>query len=229
MRSKKLFLLFFLVSLLTRIEAAAPGIHVLFAQAWIEVHRCDNDSDKFAFIAGTLFPDIRYLGTLDRDETHEEHVKLHSIRLADSAFSAGVLLHCYVDEKREAFVKKRKAKRLLKKVPKKERTKFLKVLEDEICWEQVGKEAASLAMQSRYSEESVAGDAAVCQWHQEMTLYFEQRPSELLKRLAEENRPFIQLSPESVKRWAELLPRYAEDPRLIAYTREMLEFVSKDF
>lgn len=221
-----------LILVFMRVSGAAPGVHVLFAQLWMEKHGRDTEhQEDLAFIAGTLFPDIRYLGTLDRKETHIKHVTLASMRSEKNAFSAGLRLHSYVDEQREAFVKKYKIKKRLKGIPKKRRVLFLKVLEDEILWDRLQTERALLAMEKIYKEEIAAGAdlPTIEKWHQEMDLYFRQRPSMLLQSLAREEKPFISLNAQEVSAWACLIPLYAREEVFMLYANEMIALVSQKF
>ena len=53
--------------------------------------------DRGDFFIGTVFPDIRYLGVIDRDKTHFNDVTLDSVLAAKTSFEAGFLFHNLVD------------------------------------------------------------------------------------------------------------------------------------
>lgn len=84
--------------------AAAPLMHLYIASKYLERHGQRYSSEqKYAFLRGTSFPDIRYLGKLSRTETHEEDISLQKIYATASAFEAGKKFHAWVDEVREHF------------------------------------------------------------------------------------------------------------------------------
>lgn len=84
MKILKLFC-FLICFLFISLEAAAPNTHVYFAQQWIDIHQMPEE-DQNAFIIGTLFPDIRYLGTISRDKTHEKGVTPEKILVRKTLF-----------------------------------------------------------------------------------------------------------------------------------------------
>ncbi len=59
--------------------------------------------DRPAFYTGTLFPDIRYLGVIDRSKTHFDNVSLSDIR-RNEPFRAGIMFHSLVDKARQKFI-----------------------------------------------------------------------------------------------------------------------------
>jgi hypothetical protein len=82
---------------------AAPIAHIFCAlfllnSGAIEVN---NKSD---FIVGTSFPDIRYLGVINRAQTHEENITWSAVKNASTSFEQGRLLHSLLDEEREKFI-----------------------------------------------------------------------------------------------------------------------------
>ena len=54
--------------------------------------------NKSEFYIGTIFPDIRYLGVIDRAKTHFADVTLDSVLGAKTSFLAGLLFHNLVDK-----------------------------------------------------------------------------------------------------------------------------------
>ena len=92
---------------------AGPISHVVYAklalQSFLDV------ADKKRFIIGTLFPDIRYLGHINRHATHATDVKLADVRAESDSFKAGMLFHALVDETRHAFVTNHHAYSILSK------------------------------------------------------------------------------------------------------------------
>ncbi len=206
-------------------QAAAPATHVLYAQLWMEQNYI---ADPQLFVAGTLFPDIRYLGTISRAHTHEKGITPKKIRQTASPFKAGMRLHVYLDETREKFVKDSKIEKELTAIPKKYRVLFLKVLEDEIYWNQVDTQLAQNALAIIHDQEIEAGvdEETVLAWHRSLTDYFDQRPSLFFKQLALEGKGFLQADAETIAQWAQILPSYALNRTFIDYSNKMKKAIS---
>ncbi|MDP2656381.1 MAG: hypothetical protein Q8P11_02350 [bacterium] len=81
---------------------ATPITHIALAEKVFEKHFLHFQ--RADFYIGSVFPDIRYLGVIERHQTHVFNVSLSDVTSASSAFRAGVLYHCLVDEMRERFV-----------------------------------------------------------------------------------------------------------------------------
>lgn len=208
------------------LKAAAPVTHAFFALEWLDSHQIESDRDRF--LAGTLFPDIRYLGTISRSQTHKKHVIKKEILNAPNPFIAGMWFHAYVDEKREKFLKKHRITQHLGAIPEKQRVLFLKLLEDEILWPARTWGEPLLALDRIHPEEITLGVDAetILRWHQSMNHCLIQRPSELLKELGTQGKKFITLDPETVNNWSKILPIYAKDPAFIRYTEELILHLS---
>ncbi len=59
--------------------------------------------DRRMFYIGTLFPDIRYMGVINRSATHFDRVSVADIR-REEPFKAGVMFHSLVDKARQQFM-----------------------------------------------------------------------------------------------------------------------------
>jgi len=81
---------------------AAPITHIVLAKKLHKTHFSDKNLNQF--IVGTLFPDIRYLGVIQRQKTHYEEMSLDDIAAETDAFTAGAKFHSLVDLKRAHFV-----------------------------------------------------------------------------------------------------------------------------
>jgi len=75
---------------------AAPVAHIVLALLMLKGPFAEKD--KEAFLAGTVFPDIRYIAGLSREETHKPNVTLEDIKKEPSSFKAGMYLHALVDK-----------------------------------------------------------------------------------------------------------------------------------
>ncbi len=81
---------------------AAPVSHIYFAKRFFDISGLEIDQK--AFIVGTSFPDIRYLGIIDRTKTHFSEVSLEQVKAEKDPFKAGLLFHNYHDLKRTEYI-----------------------------------------------------------------------------------------------------------------------------
>lgn len=66
-----------------------------------------SDKDKRLFFLGSVFPDIRYWGVIDRDKTHFYGLSFGTVLAESDSFLAGMKFHSIVDEVREEFMKEK--------------------------------------------------------------------------------------------------------------------------
>lgn len=78
----------------------APVSHLAYGELYL---RSRPELDGAVFLRGTVFPDIRYLGTIDRAQTHRVGVKLAEVAVETNAWRAGWLLHSWLDERWSGF------------------------------------------------------------------------------------------------------------------------------
>lgn len=112
---------------------AAPIGHIISALALL--NGTTTTLDQNAFIAGTSFPDIRYITDISRSATHrlEKH-SLMTVLDTSSSFEAGRRFHVFVDREREKFMREHDAYRFIKNGSLK--TQLLKLVEDHILFDQ---------------------------------------------------------------------------------------------
>jgi hypothetical protein len=78
--------------------------HVYTAQKYHQLFLSDKDINLHHYYLGNLFPDIRYLGTISRQDSHRGEITHQRVLSATDDFERGRLLHCLVDLRREALV-----------------------------------------------------------------------------------------------------------------------------
>lgn len=106
---------------------AGPIAHILIALA-VLAGPFRGDFDERDFLLGTSFPDIRYLGSVDRSQTHTQDVTFEMIKSEPDSFKAGVLLHSWVDQQRERYMQQN---HVYDHLPdSKYRGVYLKIIED---------------------------------------------------------------------------------------------------
>lgn len=158
---------------------AAPITHIILALVILKSGLLPNFNEK-EFIIGTSFPDIRYLGVIDRKATHAKNVTLAMIAQEKDAFKAGMLFHALVDRVREDFMVKHNVYAM---VPKsKYSSQLLKFNEDHILypliteweWKKLGNYFDTILQQ-----EQAFGIAtsSLKQWHSFLKNYCSSRPT----------------------------------------------------
>lgn len=88
--------------------------------------------NKKEFILGCIFPDIRYLKVIKREETHFKDLSIKDILTETDSFMAGMKYHSLTDEVREKYVLNAGLYDLFPE--SKFKTQALKLYEDEILF-----------------------------------------------------------------------------------------------
>lgn len=153
---------------------AAPATHVILADKVFEKYF--QGKTKSDFYVGTSFPDIRYLGVIDREKTHFSDLNIHTLTSLP-AFEAGLKFHSLVDKVREEFMKSHSVYSLVPESPF--ITQALKFFEDKVLYEKRNNwdEMASY-FEKVTDEESSFGvkTADIEKWHRFLRTYFMTKP-----------------------------------------------------
>jgi hypothetical protein len=111
---------------------AAPITHIVLADKVFNSHF--SDKDKAKFFVGTSFPDIRYLGIIQREKTHLAVEDIEEIQ-KESSFMSGLKLHVYIDKIREEYISQ---KGIYDLVPKtRESITAIKLFEDQLLYDRI--------------------------------------------------------------------------------------------
>lgn len=214
------------------LNAAGPITHAYLAEKWFA--QCSNytEEEKHSFILGTFFPDIRYLGVADRDETHEAGLSVNDFLQPQSPFSAGKKLHCLVDEMRERFVIEKDIYTYLKnipQVPQDHLSSLLKLIEDEILYQESSWHLVSQGLANVDQEELALNIPSMSleMWHKLLASYFRQPPTETLNKLSLLKMNFMDVPSYVVEIWSAMLPVLSKDEVFRQYTKEMVEHIEK--
>lgn len=154
---------------------AAPVGHIICALALLKsgtVLIQDHD----AFMAGTNFPDIRYISSVGRAATHRmEDDGLDYVLKAPSSFEAGRRYHVFVDVEREKHMLKNHAYRFIKNGPLK--TQMLKMIEEHIMFKKLkGSFDEKRVFSKIYDEERnfMVKEREIKIWHSLLMTYLDQ-------------------------------------------------------
>lgn len=114
---------------------AAPITHIVLTEKVF--NKYFSNKNRRDFYIGTVFPDIRYLGVVDRKNTHFpfQEVDLKDVIREKNSFITGLKFHSLVDDFRERFIK---SKNIYSLIPESEyKSQTLKFLEDELNYNKV--------------------------------------------------------------------------------------------
>ena len=154
---------------------AGPITHLVLAERVFDRHF--PNMAKRDFFLGTSFPDIRYLKVIEREATHMEGLRVEDLQ-SDDAFTAGLKFHSIVDIARETFYNE---VGLYTHCPaSKFITQSVKILEDELFYDQLGDWAAVASMfNDIVPQEREFGipDEALQKWHALLQKYVAERPT----------------------------------------------------
>lgn len=224
---KVISLTFLTLSLLMPIlsKAAGPVMHVVLAQKYFgTLSQAPEPKAQELFLIGTLFPDIRYLGVIKRDQTHFDVKNLAAIQEESGSFRQGMLFHNWVDKFRQTHIRQCQIKRKLDAIPRGLQDVFLKFVEDEILKAQYDVGVMRMIMTTIPDEAKAYNieQSSLTQWHTLLALYFSFQPSTLLSQADFIDWKIMNLDPETVKLWCTLIPEYAKDPVFQKYVEEMV-------
>ncbi len=153
---------------------AAPVTHIIFADKVFDKHF--RDKDRKQFIIGTSFPDIRYLGAIDRKYTHFDNVFIPQIKTKDP-FTAGLMFHSFIDKTREDFVRSKNIYSLLPSSPYIAHS--IKFYEDYLLYDQLKNWQEIVGYFDTILESEISigvRDDDVKRWHTILQRYLTHRP-----------------------------------------------------
>lgn len=221
---KKIIMLFLLVFSLKAV-AAAPLMHLYWAQKWNENVEGFEKGEYQAFILGNLLPDIRYLVEIPREKTHFYGVSFCDVKEQYSPFMKGMIFHSVIDELREKVVMDSGIYSILEDVESDYLATLLKLVEDEILWEFYDGKKVFPFVKDVIEEELQTGidPEMLKKWHGFLGYYLGSKPSQMLYSLALMDRPFFEIPVEKVERWVFLLPHLAENTAFRMHVENLLE------
>lgn len=211
------------------LSAAGPIMHAYLTSKWMEQQESYSKEQKQEMLVGTLFPDIRYMGVITREETHYQNIELTDLVQELSPFEKGKKFHSYVDRIRAHLVRESGIESQIEDIPEQQLHSFLKFLEDEILFNQTDTAFTIEALDSYFEEElKQISRQDVEKWHQILQNYFSIRPSELLATLVKHNVAVFNIPNEVLRKWASAIPAYAQEPIFINYTNNLVNNIFKN-
>lgn len=207
------------------VNAAGPVTHVYLGQKWLAQFAPHyTPEQKQQFLLGTVFPDIRYLGPVKRQQTHFNGMTLQRVMAAGSPFEQGMYFHSFVDEFRDKYVRK---KGIMKKIEYTEESKsdlFLKLVEDQIISSKNDFTDFRNHLVIIPQEEKNFGidEKILNEWHIGLALYFSTQPIYLLSQISFFDTSMFHIEPQLIKQLSEALPKYAQNQFFIDHVQNLL-------
>jgi len=210
--------------------AAAPLTHLCLASKFLTLH-CTHytPEQRNSFLRGTSFPDIRYLGGIAREKTHDKDVTLQTISTTTSPFEAGKKFHVWVDEVREQLVEQWNVYKTVTELSKSShnnRGLFLKLIEDAILFNNTNnKTFDALMLFSIIDPEALQYGISrikILEWQTILIAYLSIQQNWLLKLSS----LLLNKVPEE---WSTEVPRLAQEKVFVDYVDRLLVEFEKRF
>ncbi|MCS5708168.1 hypothetical protein CC99x_004550 [Candidatus Berkiella cookevillensis] len=221
----KLFgLLICLFSVSAVSHASGPIMHAYLGIKWLEKYGIEyTPLQKRDFILGTLFPDIRYLGTISRSKTHIKTDSLQEVKAGKTPFEQGMRFHNYVDVTRARFLSRHAINQEIQKLPAKHRGTFVKLIEDQIAFSKADWESVKAYLAEIIKEEEAYVDrSTITKWHMGLSFYFSAAPSTLLSQISIFNQNILTIEASTINLWSETLKEYSENKNFQQYVDALI-------
>lgn len=151
--------------------------HVIYAEKALKTILKGRKVNRKKYFLGNLFPDIRYLGEISRDETHVEPLDLFELERIKNSFELGMSTHALVDIEQAKLLKEMGIYNL---VPRSTISRLAIIsLEAEILhpffdkWEEI----VSFLKEPIREELETVSEKAVDRWHKILIKYFSNPPN----------------------------------------------------
>lgn len=227
MRTFFLLLMLTFVTAFPHTHAAGPVTHAYLTEKLFEKYpnRYDEEEQQ-RFMLGTLFPDIRYLGKIKRQQTHFEKISLKEILEEKSPFVAGMMFHSYVDNNRNTFIATQKIfSKIPREIKRQYQAMYLKLVEDQIVYEKKASWQKIIDDLKEFDPEELdkgMEKSTIEVWHAALSFFFQSSPSTALSIMSFSNKKVLNVDPEDLAIWKNLLPTSTESADFLEYTQDMI-------
>ena len=156
---------------------ASQITHIPYGRKVKDLFLQGKEIDERKFYVGTVFPDIRYLGDIDRKKTHWENPQIGELDKIENDFELGMYVHSLVDIERNRVLKRLDIKGLIPQEPMV--FQVLKIIEDMVVYPLIEDwdEIISYFDQVLAEELEYVSKEEAFAWHQKLEKYFSQPPS----------------------------------------------------
>lgn len=209
---------------------AGPVTHAYLTDRFFEYFPKYSDEEKRAFMLGSLFPDIQYIGDVTREETHSHCPStLLDVLKEHSPFLAGVKFHCYVDHEREAFLHEQKIYDKLQGTISERDFRLiflkLKLMEDEVIYSLENWQEWIDTLHKIHADELNWGVdcMTVRKWHNYLNVCFTNPPSTIIFLLSMTNANYLDIPSHEVSRWQDTLRNAAFNNQIRLFIKELTQ------
>ena len=207
--------------------AAGPLVHLYLAERYCQLYEVEDETWKEDFLVGTLFPDIRYIFPLSREETHPS-TPFEQILSTSSGFEAGMRFHVWVDQMRERFVCDTGIYAQVLPYTKKHRATLLKWIEEEILFDQYEGERWSHLFDRVWEEETERVSIDIVEkWHFMIRSTLNYHLSSLLFALSDREEAFG-ISNQELYEWSYLLPELVKEEGFQLHVKTLLRHLESE-
>jgi PAS domain-containing protein len=159
---------------------ATPITHIALADSVFDTYF--EGKSKRKFFVGLLFPDIRYLQVIARDQIHFSHVHIQQI-ISEDSFLAGAKFHSLIEQIREEFMR---AHSVYYSFPRNDITVHaMHFLEDELLYDVVSDWREYRDLYTTVLPDELhwkVADSDINRWHQSVRQYLAVKPDDRIRR-----------------------------------------------
>jgi hypothetical protein len=154
----------------------APVTHIILALSILPLLPGKNFKE---FILGVSFPDIRYLGVIERSKTHDAAPSWQKVIDEKSSFKAGIEFHALVDKMHEKYMATHKVYAMLPMVCLGV-SKYLKFFEDMLLynqctiWPQIASFFDTISDDAHFF---ITEDSTIELWQNSIMYYISEKPT----------------------------------------------------
>jgi hypothetical protein len=156
---------------------ASQITHIPYGKKVLDLFLSDQPVDEKKFFIGTLFPDIRYLGVIDREKSHFSNPTVEGLRNITSDFEKGMYAHALIDIEREKTLEHLGAYNFIE--GNKVTTYAMKFIEDELAFDLVPdwSKYINYLDDILIEEEDLVTKEPAKKWHGLLQVYFSDKPT----------------------------------------------------
>ncbi len=212
------------------LESAAPVVHAYCAEMYFTYCRPNYSlKQREAFMRGTLFPDIRYIASISRTETHTKNVTLEEVTSSKNPFTAGMLFHSYIDEQREALAQQVGIYDHLTNIPKRHKAALLKIIEDQLIYAKLNVPMVRKALRTFSAEERQhkVKIPTIMLWHRLLTNYLKQSPDSFFHKKVANRQGYLLLPADAIANAYTIIKQYSADKKVQTYAETLIHTIEE--
>lgn len=202
------------------LSAAGPVVHARLADIYLATTSYDPAGED-AFRLGTLYPDIRYICPIRREDTHEKNVTLQCIRETTDPFIAGMRFHAWVDERRNDFVKEYGIDQAFSTRPL--FPTYLKLIEDQILFSHYLWDQWRVVLMTYHPHEKKHCSAStLVKWHAILQIAFSLKPEAIIHLHYQSGQRLLNLTQSDLGVWENNFRNDATTDRAHKYVHNLM-------